>query len=435
MTPAVRVERISKRYQLGVRPSLDGSFREMLVNVAKAPIRRMRRLSGRGRDSWFWALRDICFAVQPGEVAAIIGANGAGKSTLLKVLSRITEPTEGLIELRGRVASLLEVGTGFHPDLTGRENIFLNGAILGMRRAEIRRKFDAIVDFAEVSAFIDTPVKHYSSGMYLRLAFSVAAHLDGEILLVDEVLAVGDVAFQQKCLGKMHDVSRGGRSVLFVTHNMMAASALCERGILVEAGRLRLDAPVQETIKAYLSDAVSAGNRLWDVADLKRDAGLGELLRFTRIEATPANPGGFQFGEELRFLVHFRSDVTRTPVFAGAGIDDILGHRLATFESHEVEFSFDVEQGKEYALELRVPQPYLNPGRYFLSVSLLSGQTYFDLLFHVAAFDVTPIHSVTGDYFEPIAGAGSLRLPYRWAHAAAPLGPVAAAAAGAIRIS
>jgi lipopolysaccharide transport system ATP-binding protein len=232
----------------------------------------------------------------------------------------------------------------------------------------------------------------------------------------------------------MHDVSRGGRSVLFVTHNMMAASALCERGILVEAGRVLRDAPVQETIKAYLSDAVSAGSRIWDVAGLDRDNGLGELLRFTRIQAIPANPGGFQFGEELRFSVLFRSDVTRTAVFAGAGIDDILGHRLATFESHEVQFSFDVEQGKEYALELRIPQPYLNPGRYFLSVSLLSGQTYFDLLFHVAAFDVTPIHSVTGDYFEPIAGAGSLRLPYRWAHAAAPLDPVVTAAAGTTRI-
>ena len=428
MTPAVRVDRVSKRYQLGVRPSIDGSFREVLVNAAKAPFRRLRHLSGRARDGWFWALRDIAFAVEPGEVAAIIGPNGAGKSTLLKVLSRITEPTSGRVEMRGRVASLLEVGTGFHPGPTGRENIFLKGAILGMRRAEIRRKFDEIVDFAEVATFIDTPVKHYSSGMYLRLAFAVAAHLDGEILLVDEVLAVGDVAFQQKCLGKMHDLSRGGRSVLFVTHNMMAASALCERGILVEAGRVRLDAPVQETIRAYLSDAVSSGSRRWDVDDRKRDEGHGELLRFTRIEACPAHAGGFQFGEELRFRVHLRSNVTRTSVFAGAGIDDILGHRLATFESHEVRFSVDVEQGREYVLELRIPQPYLNPGRYFLSVSLLSGQTYFDVLFHVAAFDVTPIHGDTGEYFEPIAGAGALRLPFRWAHASEAPDPLAAAA-------
>ncbi len=237
MLPAVRIVRLSKRYQLGEAPRLAGSFREVLVNMAKAPLRRMRRLSGYAEDGWFWALRDVSFDVQPGEVTAVIGRNGAGKSTLLKILSRITEPTEGRVELRGRVASLLEVGTGFHPELTGRENIFLNGAILGMRRAEIRRKFDAIVDFAEVSAFIDTPVKHYSSGMYLRLAFSVAAHLDGEVLLVDEVLAVGDVAFQKKCLGKMQDVGRAGRTVMFISHNMAAVSALCTRAIVLEAGR------------------------------------------------------------------------------------------------------------------------------------------------------------------------------------------------------
>jgi lipopolysaccharide transport system ATP-binding protein len=431
MTPAVRVDRISKRYQLGLGPSIDRSFREMLVNLAKAPMRRLRHLSGRGSEGWFWALRDVSFQVQPGEVVAVIGANGAGKSTLLKVLSRITEPTEGRIELHGRIASLLEVGTGFHPELTGRENIFLNGAILGMRRAEIRRKFDEIVEFAEVATFIDTPVKHYSSGMYLRLAFSVAAHLDGEILLVDEVLAVGDVAFQQKCLGKMHDVSRGGRSVLFVTHNMMAASALCERGILIESGAVKLDAPVQDAIKAYLTDASSANARSWDVAKLHREDGLGELLRITRIEACGAHTGGFRFGEELRFRIHLRSNTTRTAVFAGAGIDDILGHRLATFESHEVKFSFEVTQDQEYSLELRIPQPYLNPGRYFFSVSVFSGQTYFDLLFHAAAFDVTTIDAASGAYFEPIAGAGALRLPYQWAHAA----PVSSGVAATSRAS
>jgi lipopolysaccharide transport system ATP-binding protein len=429
VTPAVRVDRVSKRYQLGVRAPIGGSFREMLVNAAKAPFRRMRHLSGGARDGWFWALRDISFAVAPGEITAIVGANGAGKSTLLKVLSRITEPTSGRVEMHGRVASLLEVGTGFHPELTGRENVFLNGAILGMRRAEIRRKFDEIVDFAEVATFIDTPVKHYSSGMYLRLAFSVAAHLDGEILLVDEVLAVGDVAFQQKCLGKMQDVGRGGRSVLFVTHNMAAAGTLCERGILVEAGRIRLDAPVQETIKTYLSDAVSSSSRLWDADNLTRSEGRGELLRFTRIEACPTHPGGFRFGEALRFRVHVRSNLTRASVFAGAGIDDILGHRLATFDSDLVGFSVNVEQGREYDFELHIPQPYLNPGRYFLSVSLLSGQTYFDLLFHVAAFDVTPIRSDTGDYFEPTAGAGALRLPFLWTHASNAYDEVAAAPA------
>src|ERR1700730_6958331 len=185
---AIRVRDLSKRYQIGRPEAAYGSFREMLVGVATAPVRRLRRLSGRVDDGWVWALRDLSFEAAPGEVLAVIGRNGAGKSTLLKVLSRITEPTTGRIELRGRVASLLEVGTGFHPDLTGRENVYLNGAILGMPRAEIRRKFDAIVDFAEIETFLDTPIKHYSSGMYLRLAFSVAAHLDSEILMVDEVL-------------------------------------------------------------------------------------------------------------------------------------------------------------------------------------------------------------------------------------------------------
>ncbi len=254
MNPAIRVAALSKRYQIGQRdPSDDGTFRELIVNTVRAPFRRFRQLTGQDGDGWFFALRDISFDVQQGEVVAVIGRNGAGKSTLLKVLSRITDPTAGRVEMRGRVASLLEVGTGFHPELTGRENVFLNGAILGMTRAEIRNKFDEIVAFAEVAKFLDTPVKHYSSGMYLRLAFSVAAHLDGEILLVDEVLAVGDVAFQQKCLGKIQDVSRGGRTVIFVTHNMSAASTLCDRGILIEGGRARRWTARQGTRSATIS--------------------------------------------------------------------------------------------------------------------------------------------------------------------------------------
>jgi len=417
----VRVDRIGKRYQLGAAERPSRSFREAIVSAATAPFHRLQRLRGRAEDGWFWALRDVSFEVGAGEVLAVIGRNGAGKSTLLKILSRITEPSAGRIELRGRVASLLEVGTGFHPDLTGRENVFLNGAILGMKRAEIRRKFDAIVEFAELARFIDTPVKHYSSGMYMRLAFSVAAHLEGEILLVDEVLAVGDVAFQQKCLGKMQDVGRGGRAVLFVTHNMSAAVALCQRGLLVAAGELRVDAPVQEAIKTYLSDATAAAANTWEVSGARREEGLGELARLARIDVLPAHADGFRFGEALRFRVRFRAESTRRDLFVGAGIDDMLGHRLATFESHEVNFRVDVEAGRDYDVELSVPRPYLNPGRYFLSVSLFSGHTYFDLLFHAASFDVTPIDVATGDYFEPIAGAGPLRLPYQWAQAPAEL--------------
>ena len=393
----------------------------MLVNLAKAPARRLRRLSGRGSDAEsFWALNDVSFDVQPGEVTAVIGRNGAGKSTLLKVLSRITEPTRGRVELRGRVASLLEVGTGFHPDLTGRENVYLNGAILGMGRAEIRRKFDAIVDFAEVAKFIDTPVKHYSSGMYLRLAFAVAAHLDGEILLVDEVLAVGDVAFQRKCLGKMQDVSKGGRSVVFVTHNMMAASTLCHSGVLIDGGEVRRIGPIQDVIKTYLSEVARSDGHSWDVTNVKRAHDHGGLITFTRVEACPHDREGFRYGEPLRFRLHATAASRQAPVCVGAGLDDIFGHRLATFDSADVNFSINAEPGRSYVFDLRIPQPYLNPGRYFLSVSLFSGQQYFDLLLHAAEFEITPIHAETGDYFAPIGGAGSLSLPYEWSHSEIP---------------
>src|SRR5690242_4169068 len=242
---AIRIDRLGKRYRIG-RPEAYKTLRDTLVDTATAPFRAFGSLFRRSssdqraaRDAdLFWALKDVSFEVARGSVTGIVGRNGAGKSTLLKVLSGITEPTEGRVELHGRVGSLLEVGTGFHPELSGRENIFLNGAILGMRRAEITRKFDEIVAFAEVEKFIDTPVKHYSSGMYLRLAFAVAAHLDPEILLVDEVLAVGDAAFQKKCLGKMGDVVRQGRTVLFVSHDMTAISQLASRCLLLDGGRV-----------------------------------------------------------------------------------------------------------------------------------------------------------------------------------------------------
>src|SRR5919197_1822092 len=219
---AIRVEGVSKRYAIGASRAPYGSLRESLTGALTAPFRRRPRSRTAPESDTLWALQDVSFEIRPGEVVGVIGRNGAGKSTLLKILARITEPTTGQVVLSGRVRSLLEIGTGFHPELTGRENVFLNGAILGMRRAEIQRKFDEIVAFAEVERFLDTPVKHYSTGMYLRLAFAVAAHLDPEILLVDEVLAVGDTEFQKKCLGKMGEVARGGRTVLFVSHNLVA---------------------------------------------------------------------------------------------------------------------------------------------------------------------------------------------------------------------
>jgi lipopolysaccharide transport system ATP-binding protein len=252
--PVIIVDQLSKSYQLGAKPRPATTFREAVTRAAASPFRRLRhRAAGGNGGETFWALRDVSLDVARGEVIGIIGRNGAGKSTLLKILTRITEPTAGRIRMRGRVAALLEVGTGFHPELTGRENIFLNGAILGMKRAEIARRFDAIAAFAEVDKFLDTPVKWYSSGMYVRLAFAVAAHLEPEVLIVDEVLAVGDAEFQKKCLGRMHEVSAGdGRTVLFVSHNMAAVAGLCSRAVLLEGGQVAATGPADEVIGRYL---------------------------------------------------------------------------------------------------------------------------------------------------------------------------------------
>ncbi len=257
---AIRVDGLGKVFELGQRQEKYSTLRDTLMEILTAPVKRL--LAGRRQrqegDHTIWALRDVSFEVAEGEVIGLIGRNGAGKSTLLKILSRITPPTIGRAEIHGRVGSLLEVGTGFHPELTGRENVYLNGAILGMKKAEIEQKFDEIVAFAEVEQFIDTPVKHYSTGMYVRLAFAVAAHLDTEILLVDEVLAVGDAAFQQKCLGKMGEVAGRGRTVLFVSHNMAAIAGLCNRAIWIDRGSIKADGGVEEVTREYLN-ALSEG--------------------------------------------------------------------------------------------------------------------------------------------------------------------------------
>ena len=262
----ITCDKLGKSYRLGVQQSKRNvlnarlTLRDAFARSSHAALRFLRRdKANESRDSsLFWAFRDVSFEIQQGEVVGLIGSNGAGKSTLLKILSRIVEPTRGTARLRGRVASLLEVGTGFHPELTGRENIYLNGAILGMRKAEIDRKFDEIVAFSEIEQFLETPVKRYSSGMYVRLAFAVAAHLEPEILIVDEVLAVGDYSFQKKCLGKMHDVATGdGRTILFVSHNIGALTQLCEHGILLEDGRVKTIGPVKDVIHTYLKSSLN----------------------------------------------------------------------------------------------------------------------------------------------------------------------------------
>ncbi len=286
MKPIIKVENLSKQYRLGVGRVPYETLRESLIRAVRAPFGQLRR-NGDAPENTIWALNGVSFHVRPGEVVGIIGGNGAGKSTLLKILSRITEPTAGGVDLYGRVGSLLEVGTGFHPELSGRENIYLNGAILGMRRDEIERKFDEIVAFAEVGKFLDTPVKHYSSGMYMRLAFSVAAHLEMEILLVDEVLAVGDAAFQKKCLNKMGDVARQGRTVLFVSHNLVAVQGLCSRAIWIQQGVVRQDGVATDVVSSYLRTSFSsATEQIWD--DPTAAPG-NEKVRLRRACVRPAN--------------------------------------------------------------------------------------------------------------------------------------------------
>ncbi len=265
---AIKIEDLAKRYRIGTRAASYKTFREALTGLVQAPFKRLQTIRqarrGEGEDT-LWALDGVDLEIRAGEPVAIIGPNGAGKTTLLKVLSRITKPTRGRVELRGRVGSLLEVGTGFHPELTGRENVFLNGAILGMRKTEIERKFDRIVAFAEIERFIDTAVKHYSSGMYVRLAFAVAAHLEPEILLVDEVLAVGDADFQKKCMGKMDEVGREGRTVLFVSHNMTAVKALCSSAVLLRDGKVAAQGDTIDVVKEYMSQTSMGGaaERIW----------------------------------------------------------------------------------------------------------------------------------------------------------------------------
>src|ERR1043166_297898 len=251
MKSIVRVENVSKQYRLGPRRVAYETLRESLAEAVRAPFRR----NGAKSRETIWALKDVSFEIAAGEIVGVIGSNGAGKSTLLKILARITEPTTGRVELYGRLASLLEVGTGFHPELTGRENIYLNGAVLGMRKAEIDQRFDEIVAFAELDKFLDTPVKHYSSGMYMRLAFAVASHLQPEILLVDEVLAVGDAAFQKKCLGKMGEVASHGRTVVFVSHNLTAVRSLCRRALWLDHGRIVGSGNTEQVVLSYLQSA------------------------------------------------------------------------------------------------------------------------------------------------------------------------------------
>lgn len=346
----------------------------------------------------FWALRDVSFEVERGDVVGIVGRNGAGKSTLLKILSKITEPTEGRIRLKGRVASLLEVGTGFHPELTGRENIFLNGAILGMGRTEIARKFDEIVAFAEIERFLDTPVKRYSSGMYVRLAFAVAAHLEPEILIVDEVLAVGDIEFQRKCLGKMKDVSQhDGRTVLFVSHNVAAVKALCRKGLFLEQGRVGVWGTVDQAVDAYMR---AGGSGLFNgsiPSDLPRDysTGAAALRSVGLLNEAGASVNAVVTGTPLRILVRFDVFEPLSGAMIELGITNSDGLQITqSFSAPPKSVGTEFEPGS-YQIELSITDTIF-PGRY----SLLSGihktdGTTIDFVERVLDFEV--INSEAGD--------------------------------------
>jgi lipopolysaccharide transport system ATP-binding protein len=333
---AIKVEELGKRYRIGMRASQSGTRRQRLKRLALAPFEYLlSALREPEEEETIWALRDVSFEVKKGEVLGVIGHNGAGKSTLLKILSRITEPTRGRVEAFGRVASLLEVGTGFHPELTGRENVYMSGAILGMRRAEIDRKFDDIVDFSGVERFIDMPVKRYSSGMYVRLAFAVAAFLETEIVLLDEVLAVGDAEFQKRCLGKMEDVSSSGRTILFVSHNLSAIKSLCKRAILFERGKLKLAGAVDEVVSTYLTRGSKIKGDGYIPVSVARTTGTGEaILRMVRLTDCGGNPiSQVFFGQRFRVAVIYETRKTVRDAVIELGISTSRGQRIATATS------------------------------------------------------------------------------------------------------
>ena len=338
----INVEHLSKRYIIGHQRAKGDGIRHVIEAAMRAPFAwcRSRHEQMERQKEEFWALKDVSLEVKQGEVVGILGRNGAGKSTLLKILSRITEPTIGRIQLNGRVASLLEVGTGFHPELTGRENIFLNGAILGMSRAEIKNKFDEIVAFAEIEKFLDTPVKRYSSGMYVRLAFSVAAHLDPEILVVDEVLAVGDVAFQRKCLGKMAEAHTRSRTVLFVSHNLIAVENLCNRAVVLDQGQIVFDGPAKEAIQFYLESLRGNGAASYsDVIDLGSAAGRPakyrpQLKKLELFDVADRPLGGnLPVGGSLKAVIQVELENPSLNVDAELAFYTLNGERVCTAHS------------------------------------------------------------------------------------------------------
>jgi lipopolysaccharide transport system ATP-binding protein len=403
---AIRVEHLGKQYRLGGQQLRYATFRETLVNAARAPLGWLKG-ERRAQPTSFWALDDVSFEVKHGEAVGIIGRNGAGKSTLLKILSRITSPTRGRVDIYGRVGSLLEVGTGFHPELTGRENIFLNGAILGMTRREIIQKFDEIVAFAEIEKFLDTAVKFYSSGMYVRLAFAVAAHLEPEILVVDEVLAVGDAEFQKKSLGKMGDVAKEGRTVLFVSHNMAAITTFCRRVILLGSGIVQADDNAEKVIHKYLhAEKISQAERTWqkDSSSPKN-----EFIKFHRVAVT--NIVGevtqdFLSNQDLNILVDYwniRSETKLTTTLVLYNQDGQIV--FSSISNHERNWHGISRPAGLFRSICKIPSDMLSPGNYEATV-LICTEGYQECLREdkLVQFTIHDAGNVRGDYFGGYSG-------------------------------
>jgi lipopolysaccharide transport system ATP-binding protein len=409
----ISVENLSKRYTIGHRRNRNDGLRHRIEDAVRNPFRwlRNRMQAHQARQEEFWALKDVSFEVKQGEVVGIIGRNGAGKSTLLKILSRITEPTRGRICLSGRVASLLEVGTGFHPELTGSENIFLNGAILGMENAEIKRKFDEIVAFSEVEQFLDTPVKRYSSGMYVRLAFAVAAHLEPEILIVDEVLAVGDAGFQKKCLWKMGEVARGGRTVLFVSHNIDAVRTLCQRAILFDEGQIRADGGVENVVEDYITERSARLGR-----QLRCKGGLAvEKVALKNEEGQETHL--FRPGEDLIVEIEFNAQKCLEKPYFTLAVQGKKGNCFTAnmlLDGHRPKFL----EGKGI-ISCRFKSIPLLPQRYTVQLAIKASNgkdvimDYEELGSFIVTADLVD-YGFKGEFLTRISEATSVVIPYEW---------------------
>jgi lipopolysaccharide transport system ATP-binding protein len=396
MEPIIKIENVGKRYNIGTKRKKHDTFGEVIVDVLKAPLRRIKDLRGSSynHDNDFWALKNITFNVEPGDVVGIVGRNGSGKSTLLKILSKITNPTEGRALINGRVSSLLEVGTGFHPDLTGRENIFLNGAILGMGQSEIKDKFDEIVAFAEVEKFLDTPVKRYSSGMYVRLAFAVAAHLEPEILIVDEVLAVGDIKFQKKCMGKMENISKGGRTILFVSHNMGAVRSLCNKGVLLEDGNCKVTGASNDVVDQYMRSLSSKDDNMV-VKNMKRSQlDLPRNIQITNVQIEDKTIGCINEAEtQDEVVIKIDYEILDEIEYFSAEFmfRDIYGANLFYSSSAPMgKTVFYPDKNKKFgSIQCRIPNFPLSIGEYVLEVGLaIPGVKYFDQISDVCRLTI-----------------------------------------------